>query len=143
MKTFNLKIEGDKFGVTVESVSGDNAVVTVNGKTFNVTIERDTTPLTQSTADLSSPATAASKTAHSAFAAQKVKSPLPGLVLGIKVKEGDYVKEGQVVAVIEAMKMQSEYKVNDDCKIKKILVKEGDNIAGNQVLLELCEMPEV
>ena len=135
MKTFNLKIEGDKFGVTVESVSGDNAVVTVNGKTFNVTIERDTTPLTQPTADLSSPATAASKTAHSAFAAQKVKSPLPGLVLGIKVKEGDYGKEGQVVAVIEAMKMENEIEAERSGVVKSINVEKGDSVLEGATLL--------
>lgn len=73
----------------------------------------------------------------------RIFSPMPGKVVRIMVKEGDEVKAGTPVIVIEAMKMQSEYKVNDDCKIKKILVKEGDNIAGNQVLLELCEMPEV
>ena len=47
------------------------------------------------------------------------------------------MKAGESVFVIEAMKMQSNYKVTSDCRIKEILVQEGDNIAGDQTLITL------
>ena len=64
-----------------------------------------------------------------------ISSPMPGKVVKIPVKIGDSLVEGQTVIIIEAMKMQSEYKVHHDCKIKDILVKEGDIIDANQDLI--------
>ncbi|MEG1904685.1 MAG: biotin/lipoyl-containing protein, partial [Bacteroidales bacterium] len=67
----------------------------------------------------------------------KISSPMPGKVVKILVAEGDEVKAGDTVLVIEAMKMQSNYKVNSDCVIKEILVKEGDAVSSDQVLIKL------
>lgn len=65
----------------------------------------------------------------------KISSPMPGKVIKIPVKVGDHVPEGTTVVIVEAMKMQSEYKVKKDRLIKEILVKEGDTIDGNQPLV--------
>lgn len=137
MKTFNLKIEGENFGVTVESVSGDNAVVSVNGKTFNVTILRDEAARPQSYCDELTTAVTPKKAATSAGATHKVKSPLPGLVLGIKVKEGDFVKEGQVVAVIEAMKMENDIEAERSGIVKAINVEKGDSVLEGATLMNI------
>lgn len=67
----------------------------------------------------------------------KIVSPMPGKVVAIPVQVGDKVKAGDTVIVIEAMKMQSNYKVNSDCIIKEILVKEGDTINNDQELILL------
>jgi biotin carboxyl carrier protein len=64
-----------------------------------------------------------------------ISSPMPGKVVKIPVKIGDQVAEGTTVIVVEAMKMQSEYKVKTDRIIKEILVSEGDAIDGNQALV--------
>ena len=64
-------------------------------------------------------------------------SPMPGKVVKIPVTVGQEMKAGDTVIVIEAMKMQSNYKVTSDCRIKEILVQEGDNIAGEQTLITL------
>ena len=71
----------------------------------------------------------------------KIFSPIPGKVVRVLVKEGELVKAGSPVIIIEAMKMQSEYKVKDDCIVKRVLVSEGENISGNQSLIELGEAP--
>ena len=60
----------------------------------------------------------------------RIISPMPGKVVKIPVSV-------ETVIVIEAMKMQSNYKVTSDCRIKEILVQEGDNIAGDQTLITL------
>ena len=66
-----------------------------------------------------------------------ITSPMPGKVVKIPVTVGQEMKAGDTVIVIEAMKMQSNYKVTSDCRIKEILVREGDNITGDQTLITL------
>ena len=66
-----------------------------------------------------------------------ISSPMPGKVVKILVNEGDIVKEGDTAVIIAAMKMESEYKAPKDGVIKKVNVKEGDTIEGNQILIEL------
>lgn len=67
----------------------------------------------------------------------KIVSPMPGKIIKIMVNEGDKVNAGDTVLVIEAMKMQSNFKVNSDCIIKEILVKEGDSVNNDQILIRL------
>ncbi|MCD6090988.1 MAG: acetyl-CoA carboxylase biotin carboxyl carrier protein subunit [Bacteroidales bacterium] len=64
-----------------------------------------------------------------------ISSPMPGKIIKVMVQIGDQVKEGTTVIIVEAMKMQSEYKVKTDRVIADILVKEGDAIDGNQPLI--------
>ncbi len=67
----------------------------------------------------------------------KIVSPMPGKVVKIPVKVGDQLEAGDIAVVIEAMKMQSNYKVNSPCVVKEILVNEGDAVASNQTILTL------
>ncbi len=64
-----------------------------------------------------------------------ISSPMPGKVVKIMVNEGDDVKAGDVVVIVSAMKMESEYKVKKDRKIIEVCVSEGDNIDSNQPLV--------
>lgn len=66
-----------------------------------------------------------------------LQSPMPGKVVKILVNVGDRLNAGDTAIVIEAMKMQSNYKVNADCFIKEILVQEGEAVNANQVLITL------
>lgn len=67
----------------------------------------------------------------------KIVSPMPGKVVKIPVQVGDRLEAGDIVAVIEAMKMQSNYKVNSPCVVKEILVNEGDSVNSNQIIMTL------
>ena len=67
----------------------------------------------------------------------KIVSPMPGKVMKVLVQKGDSLEAGDIVVVIEAMKMQSNYKVSSACTVREVLVKEGDSVASNQVLLTL------
>jgi len=67
----------------------------------------------------------------------KITSPMSGKVISIPVSEGQSIKAGDVLIVVEAMKMQNNYKASSDGKVKNILVKEGDTINGNQILITL------
>lgn len=67
----------------------------------------------------------------------KIISPMPGKIVSIPVKPGDPLRKGDTAIVIEAMKMQNNFRVASDCTIKEILVNEGDTIAANQLLIHL------
>ena len=67
----------------------------------------------------------------------KIVSPMPGKIVSIPVSVGDKLERGDIVVVIEAMKMQSNYKVSAPCAVKEILVKEGDSVNANQVVMTL------
>jgi len=72
-------------------------------------------------------------------AEKQVAAPRPGKILDIYVKVGDEVELGQVVAVLEAMKMENEIGSTIEGKVKEVLVKPGDTVALDQVLIGLEE----
>ncbi len=65
---------------------------------------------------------------------------MPGKVIKILVKEGDIVKKGKTLLILEAMKMENEIKSGMDAKIKSIHVKENQSIESGQLLIELEEI---
>ena len=65
-----------------------------------------------------------------------LKAPMPGLILEVKVKEGDTVQKGDQLLVLEAMKMENVIKASGDGTIKKILVQKGESVEKNHVLIE-------
>ena len=66
-----------------------------------------------------------------------ISSPMPGKVVKIQVKTGDKVTSGQTLIVVEAMKMQSEFKATADRTVRDILVKEGDIVNAHQIMIKL------
>ena len=68
---------------------------------------------------------------------KQVLSPMPGVVFSVKVKEGDEVVAGQEVCVVEAMKMQNALRAAGGGRVKKVLVKQGQTVSADQVLIEL------
>ena len=69
--------------------------------------------------------------------ADTITAPMPCKIVKIFVKPGDELKAGDSVLTMEAMKMQSNYKVADDCTIKEVLVNEGDSVMANKVMVKL------
>jgi len=66
-----------------------------------------------------------------------ISTPMPGKVVKIFVSNGDEVKAGQTVIVVEAMKMQNEYQAKKDSTVNEVMVKEGDIVNANQTLIIL------
>jgi biotin carboxyl carrier protein len=75
---------------------------------------------------------------HSRTAAKvnTVKAPMPGLIIDLRVKAGDTVKEGDPLLVLEAMKMENIIKAHGDGTVKQVKIKKGDSVEKNQVLID-------
>lgn len=66
-----------------------------------------------------------------------IKAPMPGLILDLKVSEGQEVKEGDTLVILEAMKMENSITAPRDAIIKKVPVKKGHTVAKNELLIEM------
>ncbi|HUS86099.1 MAG TPA: acetyl-CoA carboxylase biotin carboxyl carrier protein subunit [Bacteroidales bacterium] len=77
------------------------------------------------------------KTVYEPVDNRKIKSFIPGTVVEVKVKEGDIVSEGDVLLVLEAMKMKNRIKCSIPGTVKLINVKEGDRVPKGELLIEL------
>jgi biotin carboxyl carrier protein len=66
-----------------------------------------------------------------------LKAPMPGLVVAIPVAEGEEIKKGQVLIILESMKMQNELKAPRDGKVDRIRVKAGETVEQKQTLLSV------
>ena len=74
--------------------------------------------------------------------ANLIQSPMPGKIVRIPVSVGDRVENGQTLIIVEAMKMQSEFKASGDKIVREILVKEGDAVEAHQLMIKLDNAEE-
>ena len=144
MKTYKFKINGNEYNVEINSVEGSNASVTVNGTAYQVELENDpAVPVQAAPAPVSSApapvqsAPAAPKPAASG-AGKALTSPLPGVIIGIKVNVGDTVKAGQEVAVLEAMKMENSIEATHDGTVTAIHVAKGDSVLEGAAVVTIA-----
>ena len=116
--------------------------ITVNGTTYEVLVEEAGT-VSGNTPVYSAPAapTVASAPKSSAAAsiggATKVTAPMPGTILEVKVTAGQAVKKGDVICVLEAMKMENDIPAPCDGVVATVLVQKGSTVAANDVLVSL------
>lgn len=68
---------------------------------------------------------------------QNIKAPMPGMVLKVLVEDGQLIKKGENLLVLEAMKMENMLKASEDCVISKLLIQAGDKVEKGQILIEL------
>ena len=80
---------------------------------------------------------AASSLGGAASGEFNLKAPMPGLVVAIPIEEGHEVKKGQVLLILESMKMQNELKSPRDGKVNRIKVKAGESVEQGQTLLSV------
>lgn len=136
MKQYKYKINGNLYNVTVNDPEENIVNVEVNGTPYKVELDKPVKtaiaakPVTRPAAapKTDSGAPVVQRPANSGGKKDGVKSPLPGVILDIKVKEGDTVKKGQTVIILEAMKMENNINASKDGKIAEIKVKQGDSV---------------
>ena len=120
MKEYKVKVNGNEYKVEIEEVGG--------------TITNVSAAPVQAAPQTSAPRPAAAS-APAAAGVTKVTSPLPGVILDVAVKEGDSVKKGDKVVVLEAMKMENVIEATADGVVKEIKVKKSDSVLEGDVLV--------
>ncbi len=139
MEKYSLKINGKPFEVEIDSFKGSEATVKVNGEKYSVEIAQDE-PRAEDAAKPSAQMGAAQKAAEGAKAATggvEVTSPLPGVLVDVKVAVGDSVKAGQTVAVLEAMKMENEIEATASGTVTAVCAAKGDSLLEGAVIVRI------
>ena len=145
MKQYRFRINGNQYNVDINSVEGNIASVSVNGTSYQVELEDAPAAPVQAVpvqTSVITPAAApaqaapAPKTAASG-AGKPVTSPLPGVIIAVKVNVGDSVKAGQEVAVLEAMKMENSIEAVQDGTVTAIHVAKGDSILEGAAIVTI------
>lgn len=151
---FDIQINGETHQAKIEYISDEEIDLTLNGrKVFaGITLNRDGTSrvvingqeFIMSRNDFLVEETDLSEIESSqvSAAAQNLFSPIPGRIFKINVNEGDKVKKGATVIVVEAMKMENNLIAKKDSVVKKIHVKLNQMVTGNFLLAELEDIKE-
>lgn len=126
MNIKKYKINGNEYEVEVNAYYGDHAKVTVNGIAYDVEICGQE-PMAISPIEGS----------HTSAANKVVEAPLPGIITSVKVKVGDHIKAGQVIAVLEAMKMENEIQAEHDGIIASVNVAPNESIQEGATIVTL------
>lgn len=147
MKKFKFTINGNQYETEILNIEDNIAEIEVNGTVFNVEIDK--TIKTTKTPKLVRQAVVPSTDIHPSVAKTaspsapkgtgSIKSPLPGIILEMFVKEGDMVKMGQKLLTIEAMKMENNLEADKAGKVIQILKGKGDSIMEGDILLIIGE----
>lgn len=133
MKEYKYKINGEEYKVTIGKIDGNIAHVEVNGQPYEVEMEKkaeEPKPVVKPVVKPSAPQQTQPTAAKAAprTSGKGIKSPLPGVILDIKVAVGDAVKKGDTVVILEAMKMENNISADKDGKVTAINVKTGDSV---------------
>jgi len=144
MKEYKYKINGSNYTVAIGDIVDNVAQVEVNGMPYKVELEAAKKPVnivaphrpaaaprTETGAKVISKPT-------SAGGGYQIKAPLPGTIMGVKVKVGDMVKASDTVIILEAMKMENAIHAGRDGKVESIAVNQGDAVLEGAVLITLA-----
>jgi len=153
MKEYKYIINGKEYAVNIENLQGNQASVTVNGKAYDVEIvgqaPKKITPVAKPAAPATAPAAkpAAAPAAAAATPAAPAaapgegtpfKAPLPGTINDIKVAVGQTVNVGDVVLILEAMKMENEITAEKAGTITSITVNKGDSVMEGTTMFTIA-----
>ena len=129
MKEFKYKINGNTYNVAINNVNDNLVEVEVNGTKYNVELEAAPKPEVKPVVhEVHKPAAPANPAPKSTARKSGIKSPLPGVILDIKVQVGDAVKKGQTLLILEAMKMENNINADREGTVTAINVSKGDSV---------------
>jgi len=149
MNEYVMTINQKEYRAEVREINAEYALIQVNGREFRVDLQQlglgKLMPVaavaeTKAAAPAAQPAIAVAPApvVVSGEASSIVKAPLPGLIIDVKIGEGEKVKAGQIIVVMEAMKMENQIQATTDGTVKKIFIKKGDNVAEGHAMVEIA-----
>ena len=142
---YKLNVNNQTYEVEIENINARPIVVTVDGQRFEVMPENGNQPQVGSEAGtkveskplMQSPVQAAANPSPNGH--HSLTAPLPGTVIEMFVKPGEKVEAGQVVLIIEAMKMKNSIRSIYSGTVDKVLVSQGQSVAHKQALIDFAE----
>ncbi|AFD08088.1 biotin/lipoyl-containing protein [Solitalea canadensis] len=145
MNNFCFKIEDKQYDVDILGIADNIAKVSVNGETYEVEVNQQLKTTKTPTLKIepaviptdSSPSTARTANPSDPKGTGMIKSPLPGKVLDIFVKQGDQISRGQTVICLEAMKMENNIISDRDGVVVAIHTQKGDTVLEGHKLIEV------
>ena len=140
MKEYKYKINGNEYNVAIGDINDNIAQIEVNGVPYSVELEQQpkAAPVVKRVAvsnDAPAPKPAAKPAATAAGGGFVIASPLPGVIKDIFVKEGQAVKAGDVVCILEAMKMGNEIHAGKDGVVKSINVSSEESVLEGTTIM--------
>ncbi|MBQ9668753.1 MAG: biotin/lipoyl-binding protein [Prevotella sp.] len=140
MKEYKYTINGTKYEVAVGDIEENIVTVCVNGEEYKVEMEKEPEPekkkpVLGKPADAPAEGDAAATDKAAVNTNNAVKAPLPGVITEIKVAVGDEVQAGDVVVVLEAMKMANALEAEKAGKVTAICVKVGESVMEDDALI--------
>lgn len=138
-----MKIGGREYTAEVKELTSERAVVLVDGKEYQVelaSVARRVMPSPEPRpAAAQAPAPAPSpKRSVVAAGDGAIIAPMPGSIFQLKTQEGATVQAGQVLLVMEAMKMENPIPAPFSGTVTKVFVREGDNVGEGDLLVEIA-----
>ena len=133
-------VDGTAFDPKVQALGKGHYKVTIQGKTFEFHVRNGTVTEGPRTLDLEvrrARPELVRKNAAGRKSDGRIKPPMPGKIVEVKVREGQEVKEGDVLCVLEAMKMQNDLKSPVSGKVARVHVQDGANVEATTVLVEV------
>lgn len=143
MKKFKFTIHGNQYDAEIISVEDNLATIEINGTSYSVEVDRSipTTKTPKLVRSVSVPSTDAhpsvAKTSSPSGpkGSGSIKSPLPGVILDVFVREGDMVKIGQKLLMLEAMKMENNIESDKEGRVASIKKHKGDQVMEGDILI--------
>lgn len=139
MRKFKFTIHGNQYAVDIHGIEDNIAHLEVNGTAYDVEIHRKTTSSKTPTIVRSAVPEAVKPIIErkDGGSAHQALAPLPGSILALKVEKGDIVGKGQLLLIMEAMKMENKVLSDRAGVVETIHVKPGDTVLQGDVLLEI------
>lgn len=130
MKKYIIKLNGKVYEVEMEEVTAETSAA--------ISQKQAAAPATRevAAATVEKEAPAAAPTAPVA-GAETVEAPMPGTIVSVAVKPGDQVKKGQVLLILEAMKMENEIVASRDAQVVSVNVAKGDMVNPGDALVQI------
>lgn len=140
MKKYSMKINNELFEACIIEFSANHAKVDVNGVEFVVEIGTDPCQPETRIVQMEKPVPSVPQMRSEAGKNSDVVAPIPGVIISVQKKEGDFVHAGDVIITLEAMKMETEVMANVDGIIQKINVKEKSPVQEGEVLATIQQV---